>query len=415
MPAAQTVERPSAGTGIRTPAPLKVGPAVYGVLLATAASLLPWRTDSYFSGSFDQVDISKAGLLLAAFASAFVLAARAPRPRTVPVEPVFTLLAYLAVTVLGALAAGELAASLVIAVRVGLVLATVALLAMRYPATVLLPSLIAVLGTLFLVAGVTGLGSISTDGRLAGGFPPMHPNELALQGAIVMLWVVSRITHGLDTWGHLLVGTLALGAVLQSGSRTSLLVLVPAVLIVIATATAIRVRTGLLAGALTPLLVWVVMGTDFLASAVLRGQDASRLTSLSNRTIAWRSAFSPRSTIWETLFGSGLATKQIPVTGQYWNTQLLDSSWVSALVQGGLVGLAICALFIVRTVVRTYRTASRQLLGWELAIVVLLASRGMLESGLFDASTSFLILACVALCNGTLMVRGRRPGPDAGG
>ena len=49
--------------------------------------------------------------------------------------------------------------------------------------------------------------------------------------------------------------------------------------------------------------------------------------------------------------GGGLALKRIPVQGQYWNDQGLDSSWVSAWVQGGLLCVLLLAVWAVSALV----------------------------------------------------------------
>lgn len=382
---------------------MSLGPP-YLVLLIVVASVIPWQSDSYFSGSFDAIAVAKAGLAVVGLAGAFVLAGSTRTPQSVPVAPIVFAVTYLLATVLGGLTAGDFQASLVVAVRVAIQLTTVALLAYRYPASALLPSLVAAIGTVGGLAAITGLGSLAS-GRLWGGFPPMHPNELAFESAVVLLWVVAKMTQARDTLGHIVAGTVALGVLLATGSRTSLLMLVPAIGVLIITARAIRVRTGLLVGLLIPLLVWAALGTDAIAQFIDRGDDASQLSTLSNRTIAWHAALAPKDTVWEVLFGSGLATKQIAVAGQWWAYQILDSSWVSALVQGGFVGLAISALWIAHSTVRVIQTSTRDLLGWQVAMLLFLTLRGILESGLFDATTSFLVLACITLANGTKIRR----------
>ncbi|MCA0295771.1 MAG: O-antigen ligase family protein [Actinobacteria bacterium] len=396
----------------------RVSFACYLVLLVVIASVIPWQSDSYFSGAFDIVAVLKAILALVGLLGALLLSGSSRDLHPVPFGPVMFVGAYLLCTVLGALAAGDLLASVVVAVRVGIQVMTIVVLAHRYPAASLLPSLVAAIGTIGALAAVTGLSDLAGGGRLSGGFPPMHPNELAFEAAVVLAWVAAKVTQGLDTIGHLAVGAAALGVLLATGSRTSLLVMVPTVAILMVTAVAIRIRTAVLVGALIPILVWAALGSDAVAQLISRGEDVDQLTTLSNRTIAWQAALAPKDTIWQTLFGSGLDTKQIPVAGQWWAFQILDSSWVSALVQGGLVGLGICLLWMLHAGVRVIQTSSRDLLGWQLAMIVLLTSRGLLESGLFDATTAFLVLICVTLGNGTTVRRWRpawlnRPAPVA--
>jgi O-antigen ligase len=99
---------------------------------------------------------------------------------------------------------------------------------------------------------------------------------------------------------------------------------------------------------------------------------------------------------WKRWFGGGLPMKHIPVSGQYWQTQLLDSSWISALVQTGLVGLALTAVWVLATLASAFRTPRPWRPLW-VGLVVFIGLRSLLESGLFDASTSFIVFAIVSL------------------
>ena len=53
----------------------------------------------------------------------------------------------------------------------------------------------------------------------------------------------------------------------------------------------------------------------------------------------------------QTWFGQGLAQKKISVAGQWWDTQLLDSSWISAVVQGGYLGVGLVVVLGAWTVI----------------------------------------------------------------
>ena len=87
-----------------------------------------------------------------------------------------------------------------------------------------------------------------------------------------------------------------------------------------------------------------------------RGEDAARLATFSDRLFAWQAAVAPGSgrsgTQW---FGGGLSQKTVEVTGQPWTEQVLDSSWVSALVQAGWLGLAIGICWVVTILVGLFR------------------------------------------------------------
>ena len=84
-------------------------------------------------------------------------------------------------------------------------------------------------------------------------------------------------------------------------------------------------------------IVYSMTATTLLSSFFLRGGEQN-VASLSSRTIAWSAAFDYSDSNWVRWMGAGLAKKEIPVTGQYWQTQVLESSWISALVHAGRPG-----------------------------------------------------------------------------
>ena len=92
--------------------------------------------------------------------------------------------------------------------------------------------------------------------------------------------------------------------------------------------------------------MYVSLATDVLGSFFGRG-GAESITTLSSRTIAWSAAFDYSDSAWVRMMGAGLAKKEIPVVGQYWETQVLDSSWISALVQAGRVGMVLLGVWLV--------------------------------------------------------------------
>ncbi len=97
--------------------------------------------------------------------------------------------------------------------------------------------------------------------------------------------------------------------------------------------------------------------------------------------------------------GAGLAKKQVPVVGQFWKTQVLDSSWMSALVQAGRSGWC-CSVFGSRGRSRprcTGHGAHRMLFVGLLAYLI---ARSILESGLVDSTTAFMTFFLVSVLAG---------------
>jgi hypothetical protein len=186
-----------------------------------------------------------------------------------------------------------------------------------------------------------------------------------------------------------------LGVVWLTGSRTGLvgLLTVLTMLLIFAPRVPPRVVAGV-AAAVT-VVVFVAALTPLVAAFAGRG-DIKGVTTLNSRTVAWRAALDYADTPSVQLFGSGLALKQIPVTALYRNEQILDSSWVSALIQAGYVGSTILLFFVLATLLRAFRLPHPERLligGLALQVTVL----GVLESGMFDTAPAFIIFFTMAL------------------
>ncbi|WP_377645539.1 O-antigen ligase family protein [Oryzobacter terrae] len=250
---------------------------------------------------------------------------------------------------------------------------------------------------LVIAATLTTL-ALGTTGRLHGGLPPLHANELASLTVICLLWVVGRLFRGEDRPWSLLFVPACIAIVVLTQSRTSLIAGVTALIVLALFATRVRVAVAAAAVCIPPAVLALVVLTPVAGQLVTRGEDTQRLTTFADRLYAWKAAIAPGQSFSHQWFGGGLSQKTIQVTGQPWTEQVLDSSWVSALVQAGWVGLVIAISWVVATGVALL-VARREWRGVLLALLVFLAMRGFLESGLFDATTSFIVLCILAFAS----------------
>jgi hypothetical protein len=366
----------------------------YVVWALLLAAVLPWRSGVYFEGGLDTVVIAKAVLSLIALAVAFLqLDPRRQRGRAAAF-PVVVLVVYLAVTCVGGMINGTLAAAAVVASRVLILCVAVACLVSRHSAFEAMRALVGILGVVTVVATLSGLPAL-TKGRLHGVLPPLNPNELALFATVCCLWVFAKMLQGKERAHELLFLTMCVGVIVLTGSRTALGALTLALVVGALRLRALTRRSFVTFAALIPAVVFIVLETDLLSSLLQRGGEQGVQT-LSNRTIAWEAALSADRGTLERLFGAGLTQKRIEVPGQWWTSQLLDSSWISALVQGGLIGAALVALLVAATILRAAGQPGERATFWLVATACL-AARGFLESGLFDSSVSFLVLLVAAL------------------
>jgi O-antigen ligase len=362
--------------------------------LLMVASTVVWRRGDIFSGSFDAVVVGKAVLSVVALLLAFLTAqSRGSQRLRLGTGTVWLLAGMVSASMLGALAHGTWFASGVVAVRMLILAATVFFLLRAAPAMMVLGSVVWACGVVAAVAAVTGLWSL-TEGRIFGGVPPLNPNELALLAGVVMLWISWRTVLGEARWRNAILGAGFLVLLWLTGSRTGLLACVLAVAVIALHIR--RPRVGLVVGGLVVLALGsvAVMTTGLAERFLDRGGVGT--STLESRFIAWNAAQSWAESPWQWAFGGGLSVKLIPVKGQWWTEQLLDSSWVSALVQAGLVGLGIAAVWSAWAVVGSFR-APRPHRIFFLGMLAFLLGRSVLESGLFDATPAFLIFMAVSL------------------
>ena len=363
------------------------------VALLIVLAAVTWRRGEYFSGSLDPVVLAKALVSMVALGLALLLAQAGPR-RRLGTGTLWWLGVLLGASVLGAVTAGHAVAGGVVAVRVAVLAATVFLLLRAAPAAQVLTAIAWACGVTAAFAAVTGAGSYVAEGRLAGGIPAISPNDLALLAGIAVIALAWRLVLDELSLPALFASMFLLGVVYATGSRTGLLVLLVAVALVLAGIRRPRVELVVAALVLAASTVVAVVATGAVSGFAARGGDGS--STLDSRYIAWRASLTWADSDWQQFFGGGFSVKIIRVRGQFWDTQPLDSSWVSLLVQAGIVGLVVAGLWML-WVVRGMRRAPREHRILFQGLLVFVIGRSVLESGLFDATPALLVLVAVSL------------------
>ncbi|WP_298749749.1 O-antigen ligase [uncultured Serinicoccus sp.] len=402
------VRRDLTGTAESSPPGPWARPSRWLVIMLVM-SVVTWRTQTTYSGGVDAVVAAKAllGLLTLALAWAARVSTRTPQPMGNAV--VWIVLVYVAVSTFGAWTDGGLRVSGVVSVRLLIVALTVVMLVKSFPRAQLLDDLLASLGAVALVAAFTGLPSLWATGRLGGGLPQMHSNELSLLCALPVIGLLHRVILRRAAPGHVAMLAMLSAAMVATGSRTAVLTVLVAGAVMLLQAR--RLGRGLVVtlALAIPLGALVAMRTDAVTSFIAReGADEGDIATLNSRSIVWGASVDYADTVWTRWMGSGLAVKQIPVLGQYWDTQNLDSSWVSALVQAGLIGVGLLGVWVALTVLNSFSLAHepRMLVHGLLAAILL---RSVLESGLVDSSPAFLTFFLVSLF--AYPATGSRTGP----
>lgn len=373
------------------------------------ASVIPWRQGVLYSGGVDPIVAGKAVLGVLAL----LLAATRHRSERRPVgaHSATIVLAILAIGLVGAVGAGSFFTDVVLTIRLLLVLVTIVFVVATWPADRVLASLMAAVSAIAVIAAASGVPAALAGDRLGGVAPPLNPNEIALLAGLPLLYLLHRLASGARPRAAILVGAIVLGViVVATGSRTALLALVIALLVILTTRRSIGRTAAVLLLLAAPVLYAVFAFTDVLAQVASRGESIAQIGTLNSRTIAWNAVLSTPLDEWSRWWGSGLATTQVRVSGQYWDYQVLDSSWISALAQFGILGVVLLAVWVATTTVSAAHSSVRA--GAALPLVVFILVRSTLESGLVDSSTTFVVFFTLAVLVEPATRRIRRP--DAG-
>jgi O-antigen ligase len=388
-------------TGLSQPADLRTttrslpsNATALAISLLLVVATVSWRKRVYYSGGVDPVVAAKALLSVIALALAFVAARRVPRPRPVGVHTVLLLFGYAALATFGAWSTGNVTASAVLAVRLLLLGTTVVLLVRTFPAFTVVRSVMMSMLIVAAVGVITGFNT-APSGRLIGAVPPLTPNEIAMLCSIPAIGIGWLLFTGRGTpkLGWLFLGILVV--IWLTGSRAALAALVVALVVMLVQARRLRPSVAFVLTCGAAAIAYSLIATDIIAGFFNRG-GSQNVATLSSRTIAWSAAFNFAETPWTRWFGAGLATKRIPVRGQYWDEQLLDSSWISALVQAGRIGVIVLGAWVLSTAVASLR-AGREDRMILTGLLVFLVLRSILESGLLDSMPPFIMFMLISL------------------
>lgn len=358
------------------------------VCLLLIVSAVAWRKGAYYSGGADSVVVGKAALSMLALAMAATAPRRGAAWSNLRAGLVPWLGLYLTIGSIGALLHGSGFPSIVLAVRVAVLATTLVLLFRCYPRHQVLSALTTAMVLLAGFGAATGIGSLAAEGRLYGGIPPLNANEIALLMSVPLVCLVWRCVHRVATTREVLAILPLLGIVILTGTRTGLAALLLAMTLLVVMAPRISVPVFSLGMMTIPTLIYVAFFTPLLDGYATRGDTASVLT-LNSRTVAWRAALDYPDGLSERLFGVGMSVKKIPVSAMYRNEQILDSTWISAVVQTGVLGVVVLGLLVVVTMLRAlsltppYRSLT-------IAVLLMILIVSFLESGLFDSSVAFI-------------------------
>jgi hypothetical protein len=253
-----------------------------------------------------------------------------------------------------------------------------------------LVALSVVLGTVLLgilVAPKTALA----QGRLEGALWPYPPTQVAhfaavLVGIVILLWLCSLVS------GRLALVALVAGipVLLLTHTRTALVAMLAGILIGGVSLFSARARVRrLFAGIGVVASIGAITLSGFLTTWLARGESTQQLTSLTGRTNVWTALLSAPRNEFQVIFGFGLSNLSF-------NGLSIDSNWLGAYLDLGLVGVILTAAMLLFVLVSAYFRP----LGPQRAIALFLATYCLIssftETGLSTPSMYFLELALAA-------------------
>ncbi len=373
-------------------------------------SVVSWRQGDLYAGGVDPVVAAKALLNVFALLLALIAVRLTPRRNVMSSITLWLFAIMLAGSFFGAwYTRTTLSASLVDIARDAVIALTVQQFLRAYSTEQVLQVLVSWMAVVALIAAATGDAKAGAarghlTHRLGGGIPQLQPNELAGLCAVVVVALVWRLLTGNGRWWDLPMLAVQLVIIWQTNSRTALLAAVLGIVFMVFQLRRVPVPAALSVLAAVGALFYVIAGTSAVSKYFERG-GSSNISTLSSRTVAWSSAFHLHTVFWNIWFGSGLSQLQVPVSVKYRVVQVLDSSWVSALVQTGYVGLAVLGILAIRAFVVSFgRPAPFRILATGMTMFVVV--RSILETGLISASPMYLVF--LVLCFGA---RPPRPEP----
>lgn len=248
----------------------------------------------------------------------------------------------------------------------------------------------AVLGSVLLGLMVSPHRALS-QGRLSGEFWPITPVQVADFAAVALGIVVVLWFCGVASGRRTLAATVVLAAMLlMTHTRTEVVALMAGLFVAGLSVFAVKARVRrLFVSAGITVSAAVIAFSSVLTTWLARGQNTQQLTELTGRTTVWSSVVNTPRDWFQVIFGFGLSDKAsygLPI----------DSNWLAAYQDLGLVGVSIVASLLLFVLVSAYFQPPSERRALALFLVTYLMVTSYTETGLSDASMYLLELALAA-------------------
>lgn len=234
-------------------------------------------------------------------------------------------------------------------------------------------------------------GRALAQGRLSGEFWPITPVQVAdfasvAFGLVVVLWLCGAVQKRFT----LIVVIVTSAMLVMTHTRTELIAVMAGIIVaglrMFMSEARVR-RVFAIAGATVSLMV--IVFSSVLTAWLARGENSSELTNLTGRTNVWGAVVNAPRDGFQVIFGYGLSNKAF--TGLP-----IDSNWLAAYFDLGLVGVAICAALLLFVLVNGYFQPRSPQSACALFLATYLLVTSLTETGLSDASVYLLELSLAA-------------------
>jgi hypothetical protein len=217
----------------------------------------------------------------------------------------------------------------------------------------------------------------------------MYPTQVADYGAVAagmlaVLWMGRKVSGRVALAGV----AVAIAEVLLSHTRTALVGLVAGLIVAGLSLSNARVRRFFTTAAVIT-AVAVVVAASAITSWLDRGESSAGLTTLTGRTNFWADVLNTPRTPFQEIFGFGISNASV-------NGLPIDSNWLSAYMQEGILGVAICALMVLVLFAAILLKTSGLARALALFLVTYVLIASFTEDAFSDVSTYLLHLTVAA-------------------
>lgn len=239
-------------------------------------------------------------------------------------------------------------------------------------------------------------GQAFVEGRLTGAIWVIPATEVAHYAAItagitVVFWL-GRMVSGTVTVVVVAVDTIM---ILLAHTRTALVGMVAALLVAGMSLIVTRARARkLLVAAGVIVSIGAMTAAGVVTTWLARGQNQAGLTSLTGRTDYWHLVLVAPRTGFQEIFGFGLSNGSI-------DGLPVDSNWLTAYLEQGLIGVIVCALVVLFLLVAAFFQPSGTNRALALFLITYCLIASFTQVGFAQPTTYLLELVLAA----SLMVR----------